>query len=162
MSLAPNRVRYLLGGLLILHIIWIGTHFYLVENHQLNQWKLGGYGMYTRPAPRFELNAHVDGINDADQQWRSRPTFAKENWYFVMPCRALSAARIASFYQDNPSAVGKNTHLLITIKSFERYPVKAEYLPKVQLDITWPSAKVFAWKGEVCGQQTKGQGQWNL
>jgi len=162
MSLGSNRVRYLFGGLLLLHIAWIGTHLYLVKHHQLNQWKLGGYGMYTRPAPRFDLNAHVDGTENKNQKWRSKPNFAQENGYFVMPCQPLSANKVASFYKDNPAAVGHTTHLLITIKSFERYPVKAQYLPKLQLDITWQDANTFIWTGEVCGQISEGQGKWPI
>ena len=160
MSWAFKHTRFLLGGLLALHALWIGTHLYLVKHHQLNSWKLGGYGMYTRPSPRFRLNAHVDGLENKDRQWREKPNFASANWYFVMPCRAISANNIASFYQDNPQALGKTTHLLITIRSFERYPVKSEYEPKVQLDVTWPDANTFVWTGNVCGQKSEGRGQW--
>jgi len=104
-----NYTRLLLGSLLVLHVLWIGTHL---------------------------------------------------NWYFVLPCRPISASRIASFYQDNPEALGKTTHLLITIRSFERYPVKSEYLPRVELTIRWPDDKTFTWEGKVCEQQSKGKGQW--
>jgi hypothetical protein len=154
-----NYTRLLLGSLLVLHVLWIGTHLYLVKNHQLNAWKLGGYGMYTRPSPRFRLNAHVEGL-EASEKWQSNPKFSAENWYFVLPCRPISASRIASFYQDNPEALGKTTHLLITIRSFERYPVKSEYLPRVELTIRWPDDKTFTWEGKVCEQQSKGKGQW--
>jgi len=151
--------RILLGSLLVLHVLWIGTHLYLVKNHQLNAWKLGGYGMYTRPSPRFRLNAHVEGLEDKEK-WQSKPNFSSANWYFVLPCRPISASRIVGFYQDNPEALGKTTHLLITIRTFERYPVKAPYLPKVDLKITWPNANTFVWEGKVCDQTSEGQGQW--
>lgn len=162
MSLAFKHTRFLLGGLLVLHVLWIGTHLYLVKYHQLNSWKLGGYGMYTKPSPRFRLDAHIEGIEEKDQQWRAKPNFALANWDFVMPCRPPSAASIASFYQDNPPAVGKKTYLLVTIKSFKRYPIEAKYLPKVDLQVTWPDANTFSWTGDVCGQRSEGQGQWPL
>lgn len=152
-----NRVRLLLGGLLVLHVLWIATHMYLVQNHELNQWKLGGYGMYTKPAPRFRLNAHIAGM---DQQWKRKPNFAVANGHFILPCQPLAANNIAAFYRDNPQAIGKTTNLLVTIKSFKRYPIEAKYLPKIELVITWPDADTFSWTGTVCGQPSKGQGQW--
>lgn len=151
--------RLLLGSLLVLHVLWIGTHLYLVKHHQLNAWKLGGYGMYTRPSPRFRLNAHVEGLEDKEK-WQSKPNFSSANWYFVLPCRPMSASRIVGFYQDNPEALGKTTRLLVTIRSFERYPVKSEYVPTVELTITWRDDKTFTWEGKVCNQQSTGQGQW--
>jgi len=156
-----NITRLLLGGLLALHIAWIGVHIYLVQHHELNQWKLGGYGMYTKPAPRFRLYAHVDGFTDADQKaWKRKPAFARLNQYFVLPCQPLTAHSITGFYQDNPQAVGKTTHLLVTIKSFKRYPIEAKYLPKVELVVKWPDTHTFRWQGTVCDQPSEGQGEW--
>lgn len=162
MSWAVSRTQFLLGGLLVLHCLWIATHFYLVKNNHLNQWKLGGYGMYTQPAPRFRLHAHVDGFGEAKQQWQNKPNFAVLNWNFIMPCRPLSAHRIASFYQDNPQAIGHKTNLLVTIKSFQRYPIETKYLPKIDLVINWTDTKTFAWKGQICGEHSEGKGQWPL
>ncbi len=161
MSWVFNRTRFVLGGLLVLHVLWIATHMYLVKNNHLNQWKLGGYGMYTHPTPRFRLNAHVEGFDD-QQQWRNKPNFAVANWNFVMPCRPLSAENIAGFYQDNPNAIGKKTYLLVTIKSFKRYPIEAKYVPKIDVEITWSDATTFVWQGEVCGELSEGRGQWSL
>lgn len=162
MSWASNPVRLILGGLLVLHILWIGTHLYLVKNHHLNPWKLGGYGMYTKPAPRFRLNAHVEGVDAGERKWRRKPAFAVANRNFVMPCQPFSAEKVAGFYRDNPEAVGKKTNLLVRIKSFKRYPIEVEYLPKVELAITWPDANTYTWKGRICGQNSEGRGQWPL
>lgn len=152
--------RLLLGSLLVLHIAWISVHIYLGQYHELNQWKLGGYGMYTKPAPRFRLNAHVAGVEDTEQKWQRKPAFARVNWHFVLPCKPLSAHHVAAFYQDNPQAIGKTTYLLVTIKSFKRYPIDVKYLPKVELVITWPDARTFTWTGTVCEQLSEGKGQW--
>ena len=36
-------------GLLALHTVWIANHLRLVYQDRINPWRLGGYGMYTRP-----------------------------------------------------------------------------------------------------------------
>ena len=39
--------KWIISGLLILHIASIANHMRRVAGGQINQWKLGGYAMYT-------------------------------------------------------------------------------------------------------------------
>jgi len=42
--------KWIIAGLLILHIAWIGNHLRWVANDEINPWRMGGYAMYTVPS----------------------------------------------------------------------------------------------------------------
>jgi len=51
--------KWIIGGLLIRHIAWIGNHMRWVAGGQINPWKLGGNAMYTVPNPNAKMRVSI-------------------------------------------------------------------------------------------------------
>ena len=58
------RINLLLTGVFTVHCVWVAAHLFLVAGERVNPWKLGGYGMYTQPAPQLAVEVYTIADDD--------------------------------------------------------------------------------------------------
>ena len=160
----PRRVLTVIVGILLaLHVGWLCVHFWLVKNHQINPWKLGGYAMYT--VPHLNPLTHVFVFDEAGQRWaeleRSRALFNSYNFdklddLHVFRCRPPGTDSLIGFMDENPHLRYRPLTIAISERQFFKDPIRAERHPVMTVQIAWAGQTKFAYKGEICGKPFEG------
>lgn len=159
-----SRVQTLIiGGLLALHVSWLCVHLWLVQSHQINPWKLGGYAMYT--VPHLNPLTHVFVFDDAGQKWveleRRKALFNsyqfdKTDFLHVFRCRPPGLKSLIGFMDENPHLRYRPLTIAISERQFFKDPIRAERHPVMTLQIAWAGQTKFAYQGQICGESFEG------
>lgn len=151
---------------LSLHILFFCVHFVLVSKDIINPWKLGGYGMYTIPAPTTFVNIAVvpvglDLSSIADEEYEEfldgDPFVAKQN-NFVAPCFGWDVSDIAGIFEENPDYHGRDLRLVAVKRAFTRYPISVFNVVFADIEVRWLDSEIFDVSGQVCEREFLGIG----
>lgn len=146
---------WIVFGLVILHIGWIGNHVRLVANDQIDPWRLGGYGMYTIPSPypRFEV---------FDPNFLEIPLPVKTLRYEaadrtnprrVFRCVHVSSASLRGFFDENRNLIGRNLVFIFSERRFFHTPPSTKREKQGEVIVTWQSARTFTYTSRFCGKE---------
>ncbi|WP_108881421.1 hypothetical protein [Anderseniella sp. Alg231-50] len=153
--------KIVLLGLILVHSVWIVVHLNLVSRDMINQWKLGGYGMYTGPHPTpliHFFDARFEGFEVTMDQ-KDVLTLARDNLYFIFRCRPLKVESIKKLLRNNPRYIGVPLRFIVTEKEMKRNPIRPERLPHAILEIRWTGKSTFDYAGKVCGKIFRGEAE---
>lgn len=95
MSKAPFRIFCVI--IFGIHLTWVCVHMVMVYYEMVNPWKLGGYAMYTVPAPCF--SSHVFWI-DSDGVQQTIPVDKKIRSSLIKDLSAGCISRPDLFYEE--------------------------------------------------------------
>lgn len=163
MSPEPRARTFLIFGLLLLHVGWIGYHLTMVAGQKINPWKLGGYGMYT--VPHLDPWTHAYLFDGTKRQWvelnRADGLFGtfkfnRANALHVFRCRPFSSESLVSFFDENPHLRNRPLTLAVSEVQFDRNDASHKRNLIKSAQIVWPSQTAFAYKGESCDQPFEG------
>ncbi len=149
-------------GLLALHTFWIITHLTLVSKGLINPWKLGGYGMYTKPNYRaklsvFDISSKQVVIPRA--KYKSS-NFRDANLRYVFRCRQFNEEVFLVFFQDNPHLANRDLRFVLREKVFSQKPVAVKRETYSAAEIHWPQKDQFTYRGEICGTEYSGAAEY--
>jgi hypothetical protein len=147
-------MKWIVGGLLLLQIAWIGNHLRWVSTGQINPWKLGGYGMYTVPNPRPALavydanfpNAPL-GVNSTGYDLATRFT----NGSRAFRCADVPAEALVAFFDDNRDLIGRNLAFVYAEGQFVRDPPSVKKVIQGVATVTWQDGQTFTYTNQFCG-----------
>ena len=115
-----SRINILLTSIFTAHCFWVAAHLFLVAGERVNPWKLGGYGMYTQPAPQLAVDVFT--ISDDDSfaaEWepvtfRGEPILLESgsigfsgNLERVFRCRPVPEYAVKAFLSMNAHLIGR-------------------------------------------------------
>ncbi len=157
-----SGIHFVIFGLLAIHTLWIFTHLNLVSRDLINPWKLGGYGMYTKPANRARLRIFDVSTKTAEQI--PRMTFRANDFYeanlrYIFRCRPMSKKSFLLFMRKNPHLTNINLRFEIREREFQRQPIRAKWVTHSVAEITWLDDTKFSYTGKVCDTQYSGEAE---
>ncbi len=149
-------------GLLILHTVWIIAHLNLVSKGLINPWKLGGYGMYTKPNYKAKLRLYDVSSQPMIISRKSykRTNFRNANLRYIFRCRKFTEEAFLVFFQDNPHLIKRNLRFVLREKEFTRGPIGVKRVVYSTAEIRWPRKDKFIFNGEICGTKYTGQAEY--
>ena len=145
-------------GLLVVHACWIIVHLNLVSRELINPWKLGGYGMYTKPSNKAKLSIY-DLSATAVRVPRDTyvdDRFRRANFRYTFRCKSISEKSLLMFYRDNPHLVNSNLGFIISESKFLREPIRSKRFPHSVVQVIWPQPGRFLYSGKICGETYDG------
>lgn len=143
-----SRVTILLVSVFAAHCCWVAAHLWLVAGEKVNPWKLGGYGMYTQPAPQLAVKVFTisDDASFAAEWEPSR--FRGEavlletgaigfsgNLGRVFRCRPVPTYAVKAFLSMNAHLIGKPTLIQYVENKFVNGAVQRG--PQGQVAVRW-------------------------
>jgi hypothetical protein len=146
--------QLVLLALLTVHTGWIGVHLTLVGQDRINPWKLGGYGMYTRPqaVPFYEVYL-LDNPGDEDGEWVDD----FDDWAFyeqtkrsTFHCEPFNPAAIEQFLDQNQDLVGSDIKIYALTTAFEREPIRLEPVYLGAAKVIWQDETNYSVEGSFC------------
>lgn len=148
--------KWILAGLLILHIGWIANHMRWVLTDQINPWKLGGYGMYTVPTPAAKLQVYDADFPDTPTLVKTMQFEAAERFTNItrtFRCAPPPPAALLGFFEENGNLIGKHLAFIYTEARFNRDP--RSYKRKIQgvLELSWQDERTFIYRSRFCGKE---------
>jgi hypothetical protein len=153
--------KWIVFGLLILHIGWIANHIRWVVNDEINPWKLGGYAMYTVPSPRINIRVY-DALNPEVRipakmlQFYAATRFSNVGRTFR--CAGIPAASLRGFFNENMGLIGKSLAFVYFERRFVRSPPSAETENTGLVVVTWRDTQTFSYTSRFCGKQESRSG----
>jgi len=151
--------KWIIGGLLILHIAWIGNHLRWVAGGQINPWRLGGYGMYTIPNP-------ISGLRIYDANFPATPIRASSIGYDIATrftnsmrtfrCADVPAAALLAFFEDNRGLIGRNLAFVYSERQFVRDPPSTKRVVQGTVTLSWQDTRSFTYTNRFCGNEHTG------
>lgn len=148
--------KWVVAGLLILHIGWIANHMRLVATGQINPWKLGGYAMYTVPAlvPKFQvydadfpdMPAEVNAI-----RYEAAESFTNVGRTFR--CAPVPPAALRGFFAENANLIGKHLAFIYTDVRFYRNPRSIKREIQGVIELSWQDERTFTYRSRFCGKE---------
>lgn len=151
-QLSPAQA--ILLALLVVHSVWIMIHLGLVAQGQINPWKMGGYGMYTRPqaVPEYKIEL-TDGSAPEDRQLFKDIDFSslfEKTMRTTFHCEPLNPDAVSQFFADNQKLIGHELTMTAATTDFLREPIRLERRVLGSADITWDGAASYQVKGQFC------------
>ena len=148
--------KWVVSGLLILQLAWIGNHMRLVANDQINPWRLGGYGMYTIPNPSQKMRVYDPNFPDLPVQVKTLQYEAATR--FTNPGRAfrcahVSSASLRSFFDENRNLIGTNLVFVYSERRFVHAPPSVEKETQGVVEVTWQDERSFTYTSRFCGRE---------
>jgi len=149
--------QLVLLALFAVHTGWIGFHLTLVEDERINPWKLGGYGMYTRPqaSPFYEVEVLADPA-DEEGEWVDE----FDDWAFydqtmrtTFHCEPFNIAAMKQFFDENGALVGKDLKIYALTTKFERDPIRLEPVYVGAAKVIWQDLQRYTVSGSFCGDE---------
>jgi hypothetical protein len=148
--------KWIIAGLLILHIAWIGNHMRWVAAGQINPWKLGGYAMYTVPSPQLRLQIYDANLPDAPIRASSiRYELATRftNTTRTFRCADVPAAALLAFFEENSGLIGRNLAFVYSERQFFRNPPSFKRVMQGMVTVTWQDTQSFTYTNRFCGNE---------
>ena len=148
--------KWIIAGLLILHIAWIGNHLRWVAGGQINPWKLGGYGMYTIPNPSirmgiYDANFPDDPLRAKSLRYEMATRFT--NVLRAFRCADVPAEALLAFFEDNTDLIGRNLAFVYTERQFVRDPPSTKRVMQGVVIVTWQDSQAFTYTNRFCGNE---------
>ena len=147
-------LRALFLTVLFAQVFWVCGHMYLNSQGLIDPWKLGGYGMYTKPGVKplalvFRYKPGQKGERiDVDQA-----RFMKSSYFFRFLCRPVSISAIKKLIEDNESLSGYNIRIGISIREFQKNPIayRRKLHHKIVFKREWNGS--YTLQQSVCGKE---------
>jgi hypothetical protein len=148
--------KWIIGGVLILHIAWIGNHMRWIANDQINPWRLGGYAMYTVPSLGQRTRVYEPHSPDAPLTVNMLP-FEKAtrltNNGRTFRCASVPASALLAFFEANQSLIGTNLVFVYSERQFVRRPPSTKRVAKGMVDLIWQDERSFTHTNRFCGKE---------
>lgn len=147
--------KWILMGLVVLHMGWIAKHMHLVIHHQINPWRLGGYAMYTVPNPSVRLRIY-DAISSMPINARRRQSeiaVRSTNPARTFRCAHASSAALRAFFGENTDLIGRNLVFAYSELKFVRSPPSAKRELQGVVEVTWQDLQHFILTSRFCGDE---------
>lgn len=144
----------ILVALLTIHTVWIGVHLVLVSQDRINPWKLGGYGMYTRPqaVPFYEIEV-LANPGDDEGEWVDE----FDDWGFydhmkrtTFHCEAFNPQAMIQLFEDNEWLIGSDLKIAAGTTEFLRDPIRLEPVYVGEARVIWQDETRFEVSGAFC------------
>lgn len=149
-----NWRLWCLIGIFVFHVSWVVFHNTLAYHGQVNQWKGGGYGMYTGPSPRPYYYVYVeDGhqpLSPADHDNLRHRGFHFVNRDFTYYCRSIGVREINVLLADNLILVGRDLRFTFYRDEMLLHPIRREAVAFAQLTIEWVDDERYRFVHEYC------------
>lgn len=150
--------------MLAAHALWVANHLRWVATDQINPWRLGGYGMYTVPAPSVRLHLYVIDENYALVELDRRSfslrrfnmTTRFTNIQRTFRCKHVGKDSLLAFYEENPPLRGRDAIFVFSELKFVRNPVSAKRAEQGRVTVTWQGRESFQYISDFCGNQASG------
>ena len=148
-----NIRKWIVAGLLILHIGWIANHMRWIATDQINPWKLGGYAMYTVPSPAVQIKVYDVDLPDTPLLVNTMRFHAAER--FTNPGRTFRCAQVApaallGFFEENGFLIGKHLTFIYTERRLYRHPLVFKREIQGVLDLSWQDERSFTYRTKFC------------
>lgn len=148
--------KWIILGLLILQIVWLGNHMRWVANGEINPWRLGGYAMYTVPNLGPLTRVHDMSfpevpleVNMLQYEKSTRLT----NYGRTFRCANVPAVALLAFFNENMFLVGKNLVFVISERQLFRNPMDVKRVTKGLVVVTWQDESTFTYSNRFCGTE---------
>lgn len=151
--------KWIVAGLLVLHIGWIGNHMRLVAADQINPWRLGGYGMYTIPSPFPRLQVFDASMPDAPIPVNTvhyEAVLRSSNAARTFRCASIPSAALRSFFNENRNLFGKNLVFVYSERRFIHFPPSTKRELQGAVRVTWQDMQSFTYTSRFCGKEETG------
>lgn len=151
--------KVIFAAIIVVHATWIAFHLNLVSRGLVNPWKVGGYGMYTVPAPKPFLHVYDQlfiGI-EAPISGASRANFRRNNHQFSFQCQPLTEYSLQVFFKENPQLIGHTLRFFVSQVKFLQNPISAARQMQSVLEVGWRDPETVQYTGQVCGKIYEGQ-----
>ncbi len=160
----PDKIdirKWIIAGLLILHIAWIGNHMRLVAAGQINPWQMGGYAMYTIPSPGVRLWVYDAHVPDAPLQVKLlRYGMAITNYGMALTnisrtfrCADVPVAALLGFFDENRDLIGRNLAFVYRERQFVRDPPSVKRVVQGVVLVSWQDSLSFTYTNKFCGNE---------
>jgi hypothetical protein len=148
--------KWAVAGLLILHIGWIANHMRWVATDQINPWKLGGYAMYTVPAPMANFQVYDAEFPDTPalvntMRYEAAERFTNSGRTFR--CAQVPPAALREFFEENGNLIGKHLAFIYTERRFNRNPRSIKREIQGVMELSWQDARTFTYRTSFCGKE---------
>lgn len=159
MSSRIDVKKWIIAGLLILHIAWLGNHLRWVSDGQINPWKLGGYGMYTVPDPDPRMRVYDANFPDAPigaNMARYLLAVLFTNSGRVFRCADVPAEALFGFFYDNRELIGQQLAFVYSERQFNHDPPSAKRVKQGMVIVAWQDTQTFTYTNRFCGKAHTG------
>ena len=148
--------KWIVAGLLIVHIAWIGNHLRWVAGGQINPWRLGGYAMYTAPPPGVRLQIYFAGRPDVPIRAnliRFNLATRFTNGLRTFRCADVPAAALLAFFDENRGLIGTNLEFVYREGRFIHDPPSIEIVTQGVVIVFWQDIQTFTYSNKFCGNE---------
>lgn len=154
-----NFARASIFLLLFLHVVWVANHLRLVAKDAIDPWKLGGYGMYTGPAPSqtmfvFEVSPRQQIRRIPNRTIKQRSYVLATFWTNrgrVFRCTHIPASALIGLFGDNERLVGRRLILIYAENEFKHQPPSVDRVKRGEVNIEWQDDRRFTYVSNFCG-----------
>jgi hypothetical protein len=148
--------KWIIAGLLILHIAWIGNHVRWVAAGQINPWRLGGYAMYTVPSPSpgmqvYDVNFPETRLKASTVRYDAATRFTNASRTFR--CANVPSAALLAFFDENKDLIGRNLAFVFTERQFFRNPPTTKRTKQGFVTVMWRNERTFTYTNRFCGKE---------
>jgi hypothetical protein len=155
--------KWVVAALLVFHIAWIANHMRWVATGQINPWKLGGYAMYTIPAPSSRVLVFDAAMQETPTPVNLLRYVAAQrfsNPARVFRCAHMSAQALQALIYENRNLIGRNIMLVIAESQFVRNPPSISRRVTGIVTVTWEDMKTFTFVSKFCGTEHVETAKW--
>jgi hypothetical protein len=148
--------KWVVLGLLVLHVAWLVNHMRLVATDQINPWRLGGYGMYTVPNPGYRIQVYDPASPDQPLPvnfMRYDIAIRLTNAGRTFRCANMSSASLLSFFNENRNLIGRNVAFVFGERRFIRSPPSTQRKTQGVVFVNWQDMKNFTAINKFCGRE---------
>lgn len=149
--------KWIIAGILIFHIAWIGNHMRWELNERINPWKLGGYAMYTsvNPLPGVRLYEPVsrERIKADFVPYEAATLFT--NGRRAFRCASVPPRALVAFFKANTDLIGKSLVFVYSERQLFRDPLSTKRVTVGVLFVTWQGAEEFSYTSNFCGNEDR-------
>lgn len=148
--------KWVVAGLVILHIGWIANHMRLVVTDQINPWKLGGYAMYTVANPTTKFQVYDAEFPDMPAQVKGKLYEAAQsftNAERTFRCAPVPPAALFGFFAENVNLIGRHLAFIYTEVRFHRDPRSVKREIQGVMELSWKDERTFTYRSNFCGKE---------
>ena len=148
--------KWVVMGILVLHVAWLVNHMRLVAADQINPWRLGGYGMYTVPNPGYRILVYDPASPDQPLPvnfMRYDIAIRFTNAGRTFRCANMSSKSLLSFFNENRNLIGRDVVFVFGERRFIRSPPSSERKTQGVAFIKWQDTQNFIVLNKFCGRE---------
>ena len=168
MSLSVRIQTSIVVLLLVAHAAWLANHLRWVINDEVNPWKLGGYGMYTVPAPLVQLaisrvstSGKIRELDPASYETReTQLSLQRTNAGRVFRCAPIDPENLRAFFDENPRLRGENLIFAFSEMRSSHDPVELYWREQGRVQVEWIGDRNLVYGSQFCGDVVTGEVSW--